>query len=186
MSNVISYIILGIIFLAVIKLAIDMFNKIILLKNNVDKSFANIDVALKQRNDEVPNLVLVVKSAAKYENETLKQLTQIRADYLQSNKQNDKVKLANDMTQAIGKVIAVAENYPVLKANDSFLQLQKRLSEIENIIADRRELYNDSVNLYNIGIHEFPQLMVASVMGFKDREMLTFPAKELKNKSVKL
>lgn len=179
MSDFIAYSLLIILVFGCTKLIIKIYNNFILLKNNIDKNFANIDVVLKQRNDEVPNLVKVVKEATKYESQTLSEITKIRAKYLSASQPNQKIKLANELTRGMNAIIV--ENYPMLKANESFLKLQRRLTEIENIIANRRETYNDSVNLYNIATDEFPGIIFSCLLGFRKRALLAFPPEELQN-----
>ena len=183
---IISLLIFVIVIIAVTSFVINSFNQIVILKNNVEKSFSNIDVILKQRNDEVPNLVNVVKATALYENTTLKELTALRSQYLNTQKTNDKIKIAEQMNSQLKKFFITAENYPQLKATQSFLQLQLRLSDIEDMIADRREYFNESVNLYNIRIGIFPDLIFAKLMNYKSMQMLTFSEAEFNYEGVKI
>jgi LemA protein len=148
-----------------------LYNGLIAVKNNVDKAWANIDVLLKQRHDELPNLVEVCKGYMKYEQDTFQRITQARSAYAQATTIDQKAEASANLTSAIGRLIATAENYPDLKANNNFMQLQSRISELESEIADRREFYNDSVNTFNTRIQEMPDAILARNMGLTPRGM---------------
>ena len=148
-----------------------LYNGLIAVKNNVDKAWANIDVLLKQRHDELPNLLEVCKGYMKYEADTLQRVTQARNAYAEASTVDQKVQASTDMTAALGRLIATAENYPDLKANANFMQLQGRITELESEIADRREFYNDSVNTFNIRIQEMPDAILAGNMNLHPRQM---------------
>jgi LemA protein len=150
---------------------VTLYNGLIAVKNNVDKAWANIDVLLKQRHDELPNLLEVCKGYMKYEADTLQRVTQARNAYAQAATVDQKVQASTDMTAALGRLIATAENYPDLKANANFMQLQGRITELESEIADRREFYNDSVNTFNIRIQEMPDAILAGSMNLTPRQM---------------
>lgn len=148
-----------------------LYNGLVAVKNNVDKAWANIDVLLKQRHDELPALLDVCKGYMKYESDTLLRVTQARNAYAQAATVDQKVQASADLTSALGRLIATAENYPDLKANASFMQLQGRITELESEIADRREFYNDSVNTFNIRIQEMPDAILARQMALVPRQM---------------
>jgi LemA protein len=148
-----------------------LYNGLIAVKNNVDKAWANIDVLLKQRHDELPNLVEVCKGYMKYEGDTFQRITQARSAYSQATTVDQKVEASAGLSSAVGRLIATAENYPELKANNDFMQLQTRISQLESQIADRREFYNDSVNTFNTRIQEMPDAIIANNMGLKPRAM---------------
>jgi len=150
---------------------ITLYNGLISVQNNVDKAWANIDVLLKQRHDELPNLIEVCKGYMKYESETLERITAARAAYSQAATVDQKVQAGAEMSAALGRLIAVAENYPDLKANTNFAHLQARVTELESEIADRREFYNDSVNTFNVRIQEMPDLVLAGMMSLHPRQM---------------
>jgi LemA protein len=160
------------------------YNQIILLRNNVDKAFANIDIILKQRADEVPNLVQMVKATALNENTILKELISLRTQYNQSENTNDKVKTAGEIGNKIQSFLVSVESYPEIKASQSYRDLQKRLSELEDMISDRREYFNDSINLYNTGIGIFPDMIFARMMRYQKIEMLKFTEQEKEYKGV--
>jgi LemA protein len=126
-----------------------IYNRLIAMRNHIDKSWADIDVLLKQRHDEVPRLVDVCKGYMQYERETLQRLIEARSLYSVAGTIDQKVRASGNLTDSVGKLFAVAEKYPALQANTSFLELQKRISELESQIADRREFYNDTINVFN-------------------------------------
>ncbi len=179
-------VIVGIVVVLAIIIAyiITIFNGLITLKNNISKSSANIDVLLKQRNDEVPNLVATVKGYAKHEKEVLENITKARTAMLQASGMAQKAAANEQLSGMLKSLFAVAENYPQLKANENFLALQKRISQIEDMIADRREFYNDSVTNYNIRIKQFPDVIVANMMHSKKQPL--FKATEAERQVVKV
>jgi LemA protein len=151
---------------------VGLYNTLVRLSNNIDKAWSNIDVMLKQRHDELPKLVQVCNSYMRHERETLERVTNARSAYGRSMSIDDKAKAENQLTRALGRLFAVAEQYPDLKANREFLTVQQRISALENTIADRREFYNDSVNLYNISIEQIPAVWVAQQIGYPARPLL--------------
>ena len=153
--------------------AVGIYNTLVRLSNNIDKAWSNIDVILKQRHDELPKLVKVCNSYMTHERETMERVTSARSVYGRSTTVDEKAKAENQLTRALGRLFAVAEQYPDLKANQEFLNLQQRISGLENTIADRREFYNDSVNLYNIRIEQIPAVWVAQQIGYRARPLLT-------------
>ena len=182
----------GFIFWAIVLVAIIyivmQYNGLVTLRNNVSKAWANIDVLLKQRHDELPKLVETCKQYMGYEQATLEKVMQARSGVQQARESGDVAALGpaeNALRASIGKLYAVAEAYPQLKANESFQQLQSRISGLENGIADRREFYNDSTNLYNTSIESFPELILARQFGFKEAKLLEFAEEEKKDVDVK-
>ena len=157
---------------------IGTYNTFVRLSNNIDKGWSNIDVILKQRHDELPKLVEVCNSYMTHERETLEAVTKARAAYSSSMTVDEKARAENRLTTALGTLFAVAEQYPELKANQEFLHVQQRISVLESTIADRREFYNDSVNLYNIRIEQIPANVVAQQSGYRARPLLEVPQAE--------
>src|SRR4029077_2637895 len=149
MSTVILLMFLFAIFGAV-AYVVTIFNGLVTLKNDIDKAWSNIDIMLKQRHDELPKLLDVCKGYMDYERDTLQKITQARSLYQQAVSVGQKAQADQSMTSALRGFFAVAENYPQLKANDNFMRLQGRITDLESQIADRREFYNDSVNTFNI------------------------------------
>lgn len=178
MNPIISIVIIVLLVVGVISVIISAYNKLVMLRFNVDKAFANIDVLLKQRADEIPNLIKVVKEYQGYEAGTLEKLTELRTRFLSATNTNDKVELSNQMDKAMRSVFAVSENYPTLQAAQSFTELQNRVSGLENAIADRREFFNESINMYNIGITEFPAVLLSKLLGYKEKALLQISEQE--------
>jgi LemA protein len=148
-----------------------IYNELVRLRNDNDRAWANIDVLLKQRHDEIPNLVEAVKGYMQHEQQTLQALTQARAAWLNAATIGQKAQADLLVTGALRGLFAVAENYPQLRANENFLKLQNRISELEERIADRREFFNDDVNTYNTRIHQIPDVFLASFMNLQPRQM---------------
>lgn len=154
-----------------------VFNHLVTVKHNVKKAWSNIDVLLKQRHEELPKLVETCRQYMQFEQQTLEKVMQARTAVSQAQAQSDIGALGMAETQmrlGLGNLFAVAEAYPELKANESFQHLQQRISGLENAIADRREFYNESVNINNIQIEQFPDLIVARLFRFKAFELLEF------------
>ncbi|MGB2605840.1 MAG: LemA family protein [Candidatus Sulfotelmatobacter sp.] len=148
-----------------------LYNELVRLRNDNDRAWANIDVLLKQRHDEIPNLIETVKGYMQHEQQTLLAVTQARAASMNAASIGQKAQADIMMTGALRGLFAVAENYPQLKANENFLKLQNRISQLEDHIADRREFFNDDVNTYNTRIGQIPEVFVASFMSLKPRSM---------------
>src|SRR5512145_1410825 len=154
-----------------------IYNGLVALRENVRKAWANIDVLLTQRHDELPKLVETCKRYMQYEQQTLERVMQARSAVFKAQGRGDVTALGaaeGQLRQGLGQLFALAENYPDLKADRSFQHLQTRISELEEAIADRRELYNESVNLNNIRIQTFPDLIVARTFDFKTATLLEF------------
>lgn len=160
----------GLAVIGVLTYIVYIFNGIISLKNNIKKSWANIDVLLKQRSDEVPRLVECVKGYAKHEKGIMDAVTRARVAMMNAEGMSQKARADSEITSALKSIFALAENYPQLRANENFLELQARITGIENEIADRREFYNDSVNAYNTRIQTLPDVIVAKIMGYTQPE----------------
>lgn len=164
-----------------------LYNHLVALRENVKKNWANIDVLLKQRHDEIPKLVDTCKEYMGYEQETLRQVMEARTRVSaaqQSGDVNAVGKAEGQLRMGLGNLFAVAEQYPELKANESFMHLQARITGLEESIADRRELYNESVNLNNIRIAQFPDLILAKMFNFVEADLLEFQEEELTDHKV--
>jgi LemA protein len=148
-----------------------LYNGLVRLRNENDRAWANIDVLLKQRHDEIPNLVETVKGYMRHEQQTLLAVTQARTASMNAASISQKAVADLKMESALRGLFVVAENYPQLKANENFLKLQNRISELEERIADRRESFNDDVNSYNTRIAQIPDVFVASFISLKPRQM---------------
>ena len=159
-----------------------IYNGLIHVKENIKKSWANIDVLLMQRSDEIPKLIKVLKSFAKHEKKMFDNVMVARKSYLGANSITEKADADNQISDALKSVFALSEAYPELRSNENFLNLQDRISRLENEISDRRELYNESVNNYNIRIQSLPDVAIANAMGLDQEEM--FQVNDLKKKDV--
>ena len=182
---------MGLVFLVVMVLVVLYFivtyNSLVSIKNNVAKAWANIDVLLKQRNDELPKLIDTCKAYMAHESQTLENVISARMGVDAARQTQDIASLSNaesTLAASIGGLYAVSENYPDLKADQTFINLQQRITGLENQIADRREFYNDSVNVNNVRIAQFPDLIVAGLFNFEQKPLLKFAAAELKDVDV--
>ena len=164
--------------LAIIGYFITIYNGLISLKENIKKSWSNIDVILKQRHDELPKLISVCESYTEFEKGILDRLMKAREKYFKASGVAKKSEASNEVTAALQGIFALAENYPDLKANKNFMQLQDRISHLEETLADRREFYNDSVNNYNIRIKQIPDVLVAGMLNYQDEVMFKVSEKE--------
>src|ERR1700751_1340977 len=162
-----------------------LYNELVRLRNENDRAWANIDVLLKQRHDEVPNLVETVKGYMQHEQQTLLAVTQARAASMNAASIKQTATADLMMAGALRGLFAVAENYPQLKANENFLKLQTRISELEERIADRREFFNDDVNTYNTRIGQIPEVFVASFLNLKPRSMFKVSEEDRREVEVK-
>ena len=177
--------IIGILILAVIVFLVVVYNGLIVKRNRVDNSWSQIDVQLKKRADLVPNLVETVKGYAKFEQKVLTEVTKARSAILSAKTPKESAAGENMLAGALKTIFAVAEAYPTLKANESFLKIQEELSSTENKVAFSRQFYNDMVMKWNTMIATFPTTIIASMFGKKkDREF--FEANEEEKKSVKV
>jgi LemA protein len=148
-----------------------VFNRLVGLKNRTNEAWSDIDVQLKRRYDLIPNLVETVKGYAKHEKELFEKVTQARADAMKSKGLVDKAKAENQISEALKSVFAVAENYPNLKANENFVELQKEVTDTEDKIQASRRFYNANVRDLNIAIESFPSNVVAGIFSYKKREL---------------
>jgi LemA protein len=156
---------------------IRVYNGLVALRANVGKAWSNIDVLLTQRHDELPKLVETCKRYMGYEQETLERVMQARSAVFRAQGKGDVAAVGaaeQQLREGLGRLFAVAESYPDLKADQSFRHLQGRVTELEESIADRRELYNEAVNLNNIRVQTFPDVVVARMFDFKLSALLEF------------
>jgi LemA protein len=150
---------------------VSIYNGLVLLKNNIGKAWSNIDVLLKQRHDELTKLLESVKGYMNFEKDVQTQIAQARSAYAQAKTVGEKAQADNMMTSTLKSLFAVSENYPDLKADQAFIQFQGRITEIESEIADRREFYNDSVNMFNIRIAQLPYVFIARMLNYTPAEL---------------
>jgi LemA protein len=178
-------VILAVIVVGIIMYLVGIYNNLVTLKNDLERSFANIDVLLKQRHDELPKLIETCKGYMQYEQKTLQAVTEARAAYTRATTPTEKAQADNMITGALRTLFAVAENYPELKANANFMQLQGRITELEEKIAGQRTRYNEDVNAFNIRIAQIPDLFVARMMNLQPHLLLQIPAADREDVQVK-
>lgn len=164
--------------IAVVIFGIMIYNGLIQVKHNVDQAWANIDVLLKQRHDELPKLLDTVKSYMVYERDLMNRLTELRAQTGRGGSDPATLEAEGALSAGLGRLFAVAENYPELKANQNFLQLQSRISGLEEQIAHRREFYNESVNINNVRMEQIPDNLLAGVAGLTRRALFAATPRE--------
>jgi LemA protein len=180
-GSTVFWIVVGLVALVLGTYGVVLYNRLVALKHNVAQAWSNIDVLLKQRHDELPKLVETCKQYMGYEQATLAKVMEARGQVQQARAQGDVPGLGaaeSGLRLGLGQLFALAEAYPDLKADSQFQHLQDRISGLENTIADRREYYNQSVNSNNIRIEQFPDVLVARLLGFKAFDLLEFSEEE--------
>ena len=176
--------IVGVVLLGVVIYAVGIYNQLVSLRVNIDKAWANIDVLQKQRYDEIPKLVKVCEAYMQYERDTLERIIRARTSFLSATTPQAVAQADGQLAGALKTLFAVAENYPELKANQNFMQLQQRITALENQIADRREFYNDAVTVFNTRIQQIPDVLIANILGYRQREMYQVSAEERKSPDI--
>ncbi len=164
--GVILFILTGVILYVIV-----IYNGLVALKNNIDKAWSNIDVLLKQRFDELPKLIKVCEGYMQHEQKTLEAVIKARSMVSSARSDGEKMSAQNALSDTLKSLFMVVERYPDLKADKAFRQLGTRITEIEDMIADRRELFNESVNIFNIRIEQFPDVIVAKLFNFAGRAL---------------
>ena len=156
------------------------YNAIVALRQRIDKAWANIDVVLKQRHDQLPNLVAAVKGLMAFERDVLTEVTRARAAYSSAAPIPDQAATSDATSSAVRSLLAVVERYPDLKSEANVQDLQREIERLEAMIADRRELYNDQVYRYNTAIGQVPGVLLASLFGWKTREFFAAESAEIR------
>lgn len=177
----------GILFLLIILCAIYVgvtYNSLVKTRNIVQEAFSTMDVYLKKRWDLVPNLVETVKGYAKHEKEALTKLTSLRTGGYDQLSAEQKLDVNRQLSQGISRIMAIAENYPELKASQNFLDLNQNLARIEEDIANSRKYYNGAVRKMNNKVQMFPSNLVAAMFGFKEYSMFEMESEEKQNVKV--
>ena len=171
------WIILGIIVVLVL-IVVGVYNGLVKSRMQTREAWSQIDVQLKRRNDLIPNLIETVKGYAKYEGDTLAKVTQLRQQVAQASSPAEAMAASDALSRQVAGIFAVAENYPDLKANTNFMQLQEELTNTENKISYARQLYNSVTSNYNVKLETFPSNVIAKMFGFKAAEFLETPEEE--------
>ncbi|HFH7865713.1 TPA: LemA family protein [Streptococcus agalactiae] len=172
-----TMILIAIIALFVIWLIV-AYNSLVRSRMHTKESWSQIDVQLKRRNDLIPNLIETVKGYAAYEGKTLEKIAELRAQVAKANTPVEAMTASNELTRQLSSILAVAENYPDLKANNSFVKLQEELTNTENKISYSRQLYNTTTSNYNVKLETFPSNIVGKLFGFKPSQFLETPEEE--------
>ena len=170
-GEILTTVLIAFVFVGFAGYLLSIYNGLVALKNNIRRSWANIDVLLKQRHDEIPKLVKTCEAYMQHERAVFDKLSEARSALMSARSVGERAEAEGMLTRALGKMFAVAEAYPNLKADQSFLQLQTRISQIENQIADRREFYNDTVTTYNTRIQQIPDAIVANWLALGPAEL---------------
>jgi LemA protein len=166
------WILLGVVALLLVLLVYG-YNRLVRLRNEVDTGWANIDVQLERRADLIPNLVETVKGYAAHERETFQNVTEARAALMRAGSPRAAAEADDLLTAALGRLLAVAEDYPELKASENFLRLQEDLTDTEDKISAARRYYNATVMRFNTAVQSFPWVLVAGTLGFRSREFFS-------------
>ena len=157
---------------------VSMYNNLVRLRQKVKNSWSQIDVQLQRRFDLIPNLVDTVKAYMKHEDEVLTRVAELRTSWANAGSVHEKAELDNQLSGALKTIMAVSENYPELKANQNFSELQQELQNTENKISFSRQFYNDSVTMYNTKLEVIPSNIIASMFGFKPEELFKAESEE--------
>lgn len=163
--------------LVILVYGIQIYNNLVRLKHGVARAWSNIEVALKQRHDELPKLIEVCKQYMGYEQQTLERVVRARGEVAAASRRRDMHALGTaegELRAGLGQLFALVEGYPQLLANKGFRHLAERITQLEEIIADRRELYNDSVNLNNVRIEQLPDSLLAGLADARRADLLRF------------
>jgi LemA protein len=170
-GEILVMVVLGFMIVGTVGYIVSIYNGLIAIRNNISRSWANIDVLLKQRHDELPKLVKTCEGYMQHERAVFDKLSEARGALMQARSVAERAEAEGMLTRALGQIFAVAEAYPNLKADQSFLALQHRISELENQIADRREFYNDTVTTFNTRIQQIPDAVVANWLAMRPAEL---------------
>lgn len=179
------YIIVTIIVLILIYFGVT-YNSFVKLNNTVKEAFSTMDVYLKKRWDLIPNIVETVKGYAKHEKSTLSEVIKLRNDAYDNMSSDEKIKANQQLSKGITKIMALAEQYPDLKANENFKDLSEQLTKVEDDIANSRKYYNGTVRIFNNKVQMFPSNIIAGILGFKEQKMFEASENERENVQVKL
>jgi LemA protein len=169
-------------------IGIAIYNRLVFIKNQCDRAWANIDVILKQRHDELPKLIKICEEHMKFERGTLEKVVQARSAAFQASGAgvNERARLEGELSTAVGRLLAVVEQYPELKTIQMFTQLQGRITSLEGELADRREVYNDAVTNYNIAIETVPSNFIANMSGFRHRDLFKVAEADKEDVEIKM
>jgi len=167
-------------------IALTTYNDVIAFRQRIDKAWANVDVALKQRHDELPNVVNAVRDLMAYERGVLENVTRLRAAYSPTAPIEAQAATSEATSAAVKRLFAVVENYPQIRSQQNVLDLQNEIERVEEVIADRREFYNDTVYRYNTRIGQLPALLLTATFGWEARPFFRAPPEDVARPDVEL
>lgn len=173
-------------FIVVIIISGSSYNSLIALKNQTERSWANIDVLLKQRFDEIPQLIEVINQYVQHEKNIIHAVTEARTKYGNAQSNDQKIEASKDLSLALKGIFSIGESYPELKSNEQFVQLQTRVSELENQLSDRREHFNESITNYNTRILQIPDVFFARLLGYQEKNLFSVLESEKIKPSLKV
>jgi LemA protein len=177
-------VVIGIIVVLLILFLWSLYNTLITMSTQIDEAWSQIDVQLKRRTDLIPNIVTSVKGYAKHEKSVFENVTKARSAMMKAESPQTMAKASDGLSSALKSLFAVAENYPQLKANENFVQLQNQLTDTEDKIAYSRQFYNSTVTDFNVKVRVFPNTILAGMLGFKDKPF--FKTEGAERESVKV
>ena len=180
------YIIIAIVVVSLLIVLLVIYNSFVKLNNKVKEAFSTMDVYLKKRWDLIPNIVEAVKGYANYEESTLKEIIELRNSTYDQLSENEKMKANEQLSQGMTKIMALAEKYPDLKANENFINLSNQLTKVEEDIANARKYYNATVRDYNNKVEMFPSNVIAKMFGYKTKDMFESTEEERQNVKVSM
>lgn len=180
------YIIIAIVVVSLLIVLLVTYNSFVKLNNKVKEAFSTMDVYLKKRWDLIPNIVEAVKGYANYEESTLKEIIELRNSTYDQLSENEKMKANEQLSQGMTKIMALAEKYPDLKANENFINLSNQLTKVEEDIANARKYYNATVRDYNNKVEMFPSNVIAKMFGYKTKDMFESTEEERQNVKVSM
>lgn len=187
MNTIVAVLLLtGVAALVILSMFVGIYNGLVQLKKQVERSWSNIDIILKQRHDEIPQLIQIIQQFTQYEKSIIEKVITARTHYQNANNNEEKIKASNEITHAIQGVFAIGEAYPELKSNNQFTQLQTRLSSLEELLADRREFFNNMVTNYNTRIEQIPDMFFARVLGYQPLMLFKVEAEDKKMPSLEI
>lgn len=172
--------------LAVVVNVISTYNGLIAIKNQVEQVWANIDLILKQRFDEIPQLIQVLEQTAQYEKSVIEKVMEARTRYGSARTEGQKVQASQELSVALSGVFSIGEAYPELKSNANFTNLQSRLTSLESQLSHRREIYNDEVTTWNTRIAQFPEIFLSSLLSYREKPLFQVSENEKQRPNLKM
>jgi LemA protein len=181
-----TMILVGVALIVFFLIGLNIYNGLVSLKNQLQRAWANIDVILKQRYDEIPQLIQVIEQYSGYEAGLLQKIAEARSHYGAARSVDEKIKSSQEMSIALSGIAAIGEAYPELKANQNFMNLQSRISGLESTLSDRRETYNEVVANFNTRLEQFPDVIAARILGYQAQSLFQVSEAERQAPSLKM